>query len=149
MANVLPTHPMSLFGLKFCLNPAPFSLKEHILVGTMVAANTSTAYAVDIVILQHVFYHDRQPFIAGLLLVLTTQMTGFALAGVIRRFLVRPAHMVWPSTLVTASLFRSLHASAEEEEERGRMSRMRYFMIVATGSFIYYWLPSLIFPTLV
>ncbi|KAF9361470.1 hypothetical protein BGX34_007113 [Mortierella sp. NVP85] len=25
---------------------------------------------------------------------------------------------------------------------------MRYFMIVATGSFIYYWLPGLIFPTL-
>ncbi|KAK3822617.1 MAG: OPT family small oligopeptide transporter [Benniella sp.] len=150
MAKVLPTHQMSLFKLKFCLSPGPFSLKEHILIGTMVAANTSTAYAVDIVILQHVFYDDQQPFIAGLLLVWTKQITGFTLAGVICRFLVRPAHMVWPSTLVTASLFRSLHASAEEneEEEGGRMSRMRYFMMVTTGSFIYYWLPGLIFPTL-
>ncbi|KAI8345945.1 OPT family small oligopeptide transporter, partial [Mortierella sp. GBAus27b] len=147
MAKVLPTRQMNLLGFRFSLNPGPFSLKEHILIGTMVAANASTAYAVDIVILQHVFYDDKQPFIAGLLLVWTTQITGFALAGVIRRFLVRPAHMVWPSTLVTASLFRSLHASAEEGDS-GRMSRMKYYLIVATGSFVYYWFPGLIFPTL-
>ncbi|KAI1314461.1 hypothetical protein EDD11_002163 [Mortierella claussenii] len=147
MAKVLPTRDMTLFGKTFSLNPGPFSLKEHILIGTMVACNTSTAYAVDIVILQHVFYGDKQPFIAGLLLVWTTQITGFALAGAIRRFLVRPAHMVWPSTLVTASLFRSLHSSDEEDDE-GRMSRMKYFMIITTGSFIYYWFPGFIFPTI-
>jgi len=149
MARILPTRQMSIFGWKFSLNPGPFSLKEHILIGTMVSCNTSTAYAVDIVILQHVYYGDKQPFIAGLLLVLTTQITGFALAGAIRRFLVRPAHMVWPGTLVTASLFRSLHANAHsEEEDSGRMSRMKYFMIVTAGSFIYYWLPGLLFPTI-
>ncbi|KAG0055591.1 hypothetical protein BGZ83_008025 [Gryganskiella cystojenkinii] len=148
MARVLPTRRMNLFGWKFSLNPGPFSLKEHILIGTMVSCNTSTAYAVDIVILQNVFYGDKQPFIAGLLLVLTTQITGFALAGAIRRFLVRPAHMVWPGTLVTASLFRSLHATAQTEDDPNRMSRMKYFMIVTACSFIYYWLPGFIFPTI-
>ncbi|KAG0369041.1 hypothetical protein BGZ54_000549 [Gamsiella multidivaricata] len=147
MAKVLPTRQYRILGFRFTLNPGPFSLKEHILIGTMVACNTSTAYAVDIVILQNIFYGDKQPFIAGLLLVWTTQITGFALAGAIRRFLVRPAHMVWPSTLVTASLFRSLHASVEEDDE-GRMSRMKYFMIVCIGSFIYYWFPGFIFPTI-
>ncbi|KAF9286790.1 hypothetical protein BGZ68_002542 [Mortierella alpina] len=139
IAKILPTHDLTVCGRKFSLNPGPFSLKEHILIGTMVACNTSTAYAVDIVILQHVFYGDKQPFIAGLLLVLTTQITRFALAGAIRRFLVRPAHMVWPSTLVTASLFRSLHTSANAEDEgSGRMPRLKYSMLVATGSFLYY-----------
>ncbi|KAF9577761.1 hypothetical protein BGW38_006823, partial [Lunasporangiospora selenospora] len=147
MAHILPTRDFTVLGYRFNLNPGPFSLKEHILIGTMTAANTSTAYAVDIVILQNVFYHDEKPFIAGLLLVLTTQITGFALAGAIRRFLVRPAHMVWPSTLVTASLFRSLHSSSETEDDEGRMSRMKYFMIVTAGSFIWYWFPGLIFPT--
>ncbi|KAF8934116.1 OPT family small oligopeptide transporter [Dissophora ornata] len=148
MAKVLPTGDFNVFGFTFSLNPGPFSLKEHILIGTMVACNTSTAYAVDIVILQNVFYGDKQPFIAGLLLVWTTQITGFALAGAIRRFLVSPAHMVWPSTLVTASLFRSLHASSQTEDDNGRMSRMNYFMIVSLGSFIYYWFPGFIFPTI-
>ncbi|KAG0081441.1 hypothetical protein BGZ93_002705, partial [Podila epicladia] len=148
MARILPTGDFTLFGRTFSLNPGPFSIKEHILIGTMTACNTSTAYAVDIVVLQHVFYNDKKPFIAGLLLVLTTQITGFALAGVIRRFLVRPAHMVWPSTLVTASLFRSLHVSAETADDEGRMSRMKYFLLVTLGSFLYYWFPGFIFPTI-
>ncbi|KAG0223172.1 hypothetical protein BGW41_005687 [Actinomortierella wolfii] len=148
MARVLPTTEYSIFGRSFTLNPGPFSLKEHVLIGTMTACNTNTAYAVDIVILQKLFYHNEKPFIAGLLLVWTTQVTGFALAGVLRKFLVKPAHMIWPSTLVTAALFRSLHRSAEAEDDSGRMSRMKYFMIIALGSFIWYWLPGLLFPTI-
>ncbi|KAG0268692.1 hypothetical protein BGZ95_002347 [Linnemannia exigua] len=148
MARFLPTSEMNLFGWSFSLNPGPFSIKEHILIGTMTAVNTSTAYAVDIVILQHLFYDDKQPFIAGLLLVFTTQVTGFALAGALRKFLIRPAHMIWPSTLVTASLFRSLHAGSNSPEDSGRMTRMKYFLLVTLGSFLYYWFPGFIFPTI-
>ncbi|KAF9318306.1 hypothetical protein BG006_003216, partial [Podila minutissima] len=90
----------------------------------MTAANTGTAYAVDIVILQKLFFNDEKPFIAGLLLVLTTQITGFALAGALRKFLVHPAHMVWPGCLAYASLFRSLHHTDEEPKDANRMSRM-------------------------
>ncbi|KAF8981947.1 hypothetical protein BGZ52_002332 [Haplosporangium bisporale] len=148
MARVLPTTQFSLFGRSFSLNPGPFSIKEHVLIGTMTAANTGTAYAVDIVILQKLFYQDEKPFIAGLLLVLTTQITGFALAGTLRKFLVRPAHMIWPTTLVYASLFRSLHHTSEKPEDEGRMPRMKYFLLVTFGSFIWYWLPGYIFPTI-
>ncbi|KAG0214332.1 hypothetical protein BGX33_002257 [Mortierella sp. NVP41] len=135
MARVLPTHQFNLFGWKFSLNPGPFSIKEHVLIGTMVACNQGTAYAVDIVILQKIWYQSEKSFVAGMFL------------GVIRRFLVRPAHMIWPSTLVTASLFRSLHAQ-RDEGNNGRMSRMRYFMMIAGGMFIYYWIPGLMFPTI-
>ncbi|KAF9134049.1 hypothetical protein BGW39_008268 [Mortierella sp. 14UC] len=150
MARVLPTRQFNLFGRSFSLNPGPFSIKEHVLIGTMVSCNTSTAYAVDIVVLQKVFYGSHTPFFGGLLLVLTTQVTGFALAGALRKFLIRPAHMIWPSTLVTASLFRSLHVNSTTvtEEDHGRMSRMKYFLLVTLGSFIYYWIPGYIFPTI-
>ncbi|KAF9917394.1 hypothetical protein FBU30_000774 [Linnemannia zychae] len=147
MARVLPTHQFNFFGFKFSFNPGPFNIKEHVLIGTMVACNQGTAYAVDIVILQKLWYNNEKSFVAGMFLVLTTQITGFAFAGAIRRFLVRPAHMIWPSTLVTASLFRSLHAQ-RNEDNHGRMSRMKYFILVATGSFIYYWIPGLMFPTI-
>ncbi|KAG0200728.1 hypothetical protein BGX28_006297 [Mortierella sp. GBA30] len=146
MAKVLPTRQFELFGWKFRLNPGPFSIKEHVLIGTMTSCNTSTAYAVDIVVLQTMFYHDKKPFIAGLLLVWTTQVTGFALAGAIRRFLVHPAHMVWPSTLVTASLFRSLHAQVTDEDY-GRTPRMKFYLLVTLGSFLLYLFPAFIFPT--
>ncbi|KAG0199499.1 hypothetical protein BGX28_007257 [Mortierella sp. GBA30] len=147
LAKILPTRQFHFFGASFSLNPGPFSIKEHVLIGTMTACNTGTAYAVDIVVLQKLFYNSEKPFVAGLLLVLTTQVTGFALAGVLRKFLIRPAHMIWPSTLVTASLFRSLHHTSEGEEDRGRMSRMTYFLLVTLGSFLWYWFPGFIFPT--
>ncbi|KAF9987269.1 hypothetical protein BGZ65_004435 [Modicella reniformis] len=147
MARVLPTHQFNIFGWKFSLNPGPFTMKEHVLIGTMVACNSANAYAVDIVVLQKLWFNSEKPFIAGLLLVLTTQITGFALAGGLRRFLVRPAHMIWPQTLVTASLFRSLHA-VPNDSDIGRMPRMKYFFLVFGGMFIYYWLPGLIFPTI-
>ncbi|KAF9438266.1 hypothetical protein BGZ76_008907 [Entomortierella beljakovae] len=162
LAKVLPTRqfkiPFPTFrgmgAFKFTLNPGPFTLKEHVLIGTMAACNTNTAYAVDIIILQKLFYHDEKSAIGGFLLVLTTQITGFAIAGAVRRFLVRPAHMVWPSTLVAASLYRSLHAQSsidEKEKEgadKGRMPRMKYFLLLTFATFIYYWFPGFIFPTI-
>ncbi|KAF8985605.1 hypothetical protein BGZ46_003300 [Entomortierella lignicola] len=147
MAYVLPTRQFTIMGWKFSFNPGPFSIKEHVLIGTMVACNSGTAYAVDIVILQKLFYHSEKPDIAGALLVLTTQITGFAVAGALRRFLVRPAHMVWPQTLVVASLFRSLHSSHVQEKDN-RMTRMQYFLIVSSCMFVYYWIPGFIFPTI-
>lgn len=56
----------------------------------MTAVNNGTAYAVDIVIIQKLFHHIQKPFIAGLLLISTTQVTGFALTGALRKFLIRP-----------------------------------------------------------
>lgn len=148
MARALPTREYTLFGYSFSFNPRPFTIKEHVLIGVMTAANNGTAFAVDIVVTQRLFYHDQKPFIAGLLLVSITQVAGFTLAGALRKFLIRPAHMLWPSTLVTASLFWSLHVPPNVEEDRGKMSRMKYLMAVTLGMFVYNWFPGLIFPTL-
>ncbi|KAG0255060.1 hypothetical protein DFQ27_006482 [Actinomortierella ambigua] len=148
MARVLPTRKYTILGWSFTLNPGPFSIKEHVLIGTMTSVNAGSAYAVDIVILQKLWYHDHKHFIAGLLLVWTTQVTGFAFAGALRRFLVRPAHMVWPANLVTASLFRSLHEHSDAAEDANRIPRMKYFAIVSLFSFVWYWLPGFMFPTI-
>ncbi|KAK3830327.1 MAG: OPT family small oligopeptide transporter [Linnemannia gamsii] len=189
LARVLPSTQFRLFGPlggpRVSLNPGPFNIKEHALIGTAVACCSGTAYAVDIVILQKKYYEDDQGFIAGFMLVLTTQVTGFSLAGVLRKFLVRPASMIWPANLVTVALFRTLHESSEENDDddsnqahvegqgdgdqghemrsgqglesrvldtirknRRKTTRLQYFAYVSLGSFIYYWFPNYIFPTL-
>ncbi|KAF9359118.1 hypothetical protein BGX26_000139 [Mortierella sp. AD094] len=107
MARTLPTRQFRIFGYQCSFNPGPFNIKEHALIGTAVACCSGTAYAVDIVILQKKYYGDDQGFLAGFMLVLTTQITGFSLAGVLRKFLVKPAHMIWPANLVTVALFRT------------------------------------------
>ncbi|KAF9912345.1 hypothetical protein EC991_011037 [Linnemannia zychae] len=191
LARVLPTTQFRLFGPlggpRVSLNPGPFNIKEHALIGTAVACCSGTAYAVDIVILQKKYYEDDQGFVAGFMLVLTTQVTGFSLAGVLRKFLVRPASMIWPANLVTVALFRTLHGSSVDGDEGGsdddnepdlggeqghemkpgkghgnrvlgdnvpagkkkkRITRLQYFSYVSLASFIYYWFPNYIFPTL-
>lgn len=45
-----------------------------------------------------------------LVLTFVTQLTGFGLAGLCRRFLVWPAAMVWPQNLVVCTLLNTLHA---------------------------------------
>ncbi|KAG0264047.1 hypothetical protein DFQ27_001440 [Actinomortierella ambigua] len=148
MARTLPTTRYSLFGYNFTLNPGPFSIKEHVLIGTMTSINSYSAYAVDIVVLQKVFYHDEKPFIAGLLLVWTTQIMGFSLAGVLRKFLVESPYMIFPENLVTAALFRSLHSGRDSSAATKHSSLSKYFLIVVFVSFAWHFLPGLIFPTI-
>ncbi|KAG0203826.1 hypothetical protein BGX28_004031 [Mortierella sp. GBA30] len=157
MARVMPTRQFRIFGQQYSLNPGPFNIKEHALIGTAVACCSSTAYAVDIVILQKKYYNDDQGFFAGFMLTLTTQITGFSLAGVLRKFLVKPAHMIWPANLVTVALFRTLHESSSDDDRmqsedgavgRKRIGRMSFFLWVTAGSFLWYWFPNYIFPTL-
>ncbi|KAG9323610.1 hypothetical protein KVV02_006899 [Mortierella alpina] len=99
MARVLPSMKYRLFGFSFSLNPGPFNVKEHVLITIMASCGAGTAYAVDIIVIQRVFYEQDFGFVANLLLILTTQMLGYGMAGILRRYLVYPAAMIWPANL--------------------------------------------------
>lgn len=144
MARVLPKRVFNVFGFKFSLNPSPFNVKEHVLVTIMANCGASTAYAVDIIVIQRVFYKQNFGFLANLLLILTSQLVGYGMAGILRRYLVYPAAMIWPSNLVTVALFNTLHR--KEDILPGQWTRQKFFGVVAMGSFVYYWIPAYIFP---
>ena len=74
------------------------------------------------------------------MLILATQLTGFSLAGLVRRFLVWPASLVWPQNLIICTLLNTLHA--EEEDARGGVSRFKFFCYAAIGSFFWFFLPG-------
>ncbi|KIJ23393.1 hypothetical protein M422DRAFT_130567, partial [Sphaerobolus stellatus SS14] len=80
-----------IFGVQ--LNPGPFSVKEHVLVTIMATVGGSSAYATDIVAVQRVYYNQQFNFSYQWFLVLSTQMIGFSLGGVCKRFLVSPPSM--------------------------------------------------------
>ncbi|CAL9106809.1 unnamed protein product [Musa textilis] len=153
LARVLPTWRFQLPGLgqrEFSLNPGPFNMKEHVLISIFANAGCAfgngSAYAVGIVNIIRAFYKRSISFIAGWLLIITTQVLGYGWAGLMRRYVVEPAHMWWPSTLVQVSLFRALH-----EKEAGRIrriSRPKFFVIVLICSFCWYTVPGYFFPTI-
>ena len=72
------------------------------------------------------------------LLVMSTQLIGLSIAGICKRVLVAPPSMIWPSTLVTATLFNTLHSQETSGTySRGGISRARFFTYVFLGYILY------------
>ena len=88
-------------------------------------------YALNAIVVAEVFYDIRHGFWFNLGTVLATQLTGFGLAGLCRRFLVWPASMVWPQNLVACTLLNTLHA--EDDLETNGLSRYRYYVMASVA----------------
>ncbi|RDB17348.1 Sexual differentiation process protein isp4 [Hypsizygus marmoreus] len=144
-ARVVPN--VKIFGLS--LNPGPFSIKEHVLITIMATVGYQSAYATDIVAVQRVFYNQVYNFGYQWMIVMSTQLIGFSIGGIARRFLVQPPSMIWPSNLVTCALFNTLHAQTYAGiGTRGGISRERFFLYAFLGSAAWYILPGYLFSAL-
>lgn len=144
-AKVMPTKQYKTFGLKWSLNPGPFNIKEHSIIVVMASVSFSVAYATDIILAQKVFYKQDFGVTWQLMLTISTQSLGYGIAGIMRKFLVYPASMIWPANLVSVTLMNAMY----EEEDRpdptvlgGRMPRYRWFAVVTFGAFVYYFIPG-------
>ncbi|XP_006455006.1 oligopeptide transporter protein OPT variant 1 [Agaricus bisporus var. bisporus H97] len=139
----------SVFG--FQLNPGPFTVKEHVLVTVSYLATVGwqSAYATDIVAVQRVYYDQIYNFSYQWFLVMSTQLIGFSIGGIARRFLVAPPSMIWPLNLVNCALFNTLHSQQYAGiGTRGGISRERFFVYAFLGSFVWYFFPGYIFQAL-
>lgn len=82
---------------------------------------------------------------------MSTQLIGFSIGGIARRFLVDPPSMsaspllcafgfthaviVWPANLVNTALFNTLHSQHYAGAgDRGGLSRERFFLYAFLGS---------------
>ncbi|CAM8923698.1 unnamed protein product [Rhodiola kirilowii] len=141
MARVLPTRKFRVGSWEFSLNPAPFNMKEHVLISIFANAGfgfgNGGAYAISIITIIKAFYLRKISFLASLILVITTQVLGYGWAGMLRKYVVDPAEMWWPSSLVQVSLFRALH-----ESDKARISREKFFIIALICSFVWYVVPG-------
>ncbi|KAI9462115.1 OPT oligopeptide transporter [Boletus coccyginus] len=144
-AAVVPT--WSIFGVS--LNPGPFTVKEHVLLSIMATVGSGSAYATDIVAVQRVYYNQTNSFSYQWMLVMSTQLLGFSIGGILRRFLVQPPSMIWPANLVICTLFNTLHAkSYGGMGARGGISRERFFLYVCAASMCWYFVPGYLFQAL-
>lgn len=152
MAATLPIRtfylPSWLGEYAFSLNPGVYNIKEHTLTSIMSNVAIGQAYSLNTIIAQDSpeFYNDPRPIIFGILFTISSQVIGFSLAGMCRRFLVWPASMIWPQNLVTATILNTLHA--EEDGMDGTMTRFRFFTWVGIGAFFFYFLPGFLFQAL-
>ncbi|KAG9041979.1 hypothetical protein FS837_011505 [Tulasnella sp. UAMH 9824] len=135
--------------LGFRLNPGPFSIKEHVLITIMASVGAGSAYATDVVAVQRVFYNQTWNFGYQWLITMSTQLIGFSIGGIARRFLVSPPSMIWPANLVYCALFNTLHQTEYSGiGHRGGISRERFFAYACMASFLWYFLPGYLFSAL-
>lgn len=59
----------------------------------MANVGSGSAYATDVVAVQRVFYNESWSFTYQWLIVMSTQLIGFSIGGIMRRFLVSPPSM--------------------------------------------------------
>lgn len=146
---IFPDRTYNTFGVKWNLNPGKFNLKEHGLIVIMANAafGQGVAYFTDTLTAQRGFYGQNFGWGFNILLALTTQCIGFGMAGMMRKFLVEPASMIWPQNLVSTSFIYALHDHSKTDPSKSNgwsIARYRYFFYVFTGSFVWYWFPGYI-----
>lgn len=154
-AKVLPSKEFTTFGYRWSLNPGPFNQKEHMLITIManVTFGGIGVYSTDIIFVQRLPQYFNQNALASqfgyqILLTLSTQLLGFSVAGLARRFLVYPPAMIWPSALATIVLNRSFHEDKNPVANGWRVSRLKFFWVVFTVYGLYFVFPQAIFQAL-
>lgn len=144
-AAVMPEKRFTTFGVRWSLNPGPFNIKEHSVICVMANVSFAVAYSTDIILAQIVYYKQDFGLVFQILLTICTQSLGYGIAGILRKFLVYPASMIWPANLVSASLMTAMYESKDERNPSilgGNMSRYRWFTLVSAVSFLYYFIPG-------
>lgn len=144
-AKVMPNRQFTTFGIKWNLNPGPFNIKEHSIIVVMAGVSFSIAYATDILIAQMSYYNQKFSVMFQILLVLSTQSLGYGIAGMMRRFLVYPASMIWPGNLVSVTLMNAMYEGKDKLDPTvfgGMVPRYRWFGYVTLAMFFYYFIPG-------
>ncbi|CAO3597675.1 unnamed protein product [Absidia cylindrospora] len=123
------------------LNPCPFNLKEHTCIYVMVSSANTSAYGTLVLAVQQLYYEHPPGAFGSILMLLATQLVGYGIAGQLRKTLVYPTKMIWPTSLPTISLLRTLNTGSEDAQWR-----TRFFFITFVVIFVYELIPQYIFP---
>ncbi|RKF60643.1 Glutathione transporter 1, partial [Erysiphe neolycopersici] len=134
--------------LRLWLGQGRWNKKEHCCVYISSNVSFGFAFATDVIVEQTKFYNQEVGIIYQLLLTLSSQILGYAFAGITRQLLVRPRGMVWPATMTSVAMFSSLHKEQNVSANGWKITRLKFFIIVCACSFGFYFLPGLLFPAL-
>lgn len=149
LAFILPIYTIDLgkFG-KFTINPdRRFNKKEHTLITIMANISFTSSWATDVIQAQYI-YGVPSPAGYKILMVLTCQLFGLGVAGLMDTILVKDSKNYWPNTLANVAMFDSLHSKANPVANGWRVSRLKFFLIAFSCSFFYYFFPGYIFQAL-
>jgi hypothetical protein len=95
----------------------------------MTAASSSTPEAMSVLAVQKLWYNIQPNAAVGIFLILSTQMVGYGIAGMLRSTLVYPAKMFYPANLPTASLIENLHKDRAVTQKKMRIFWIAFIVL--------------------
>ncbi|CAF4491209.1 unnamed protein product, partial [Rotaria sp. Silwood2] len=145
MSKILPEQ---IFNIP--INPGSFSMKEHALITIMATSGIETNHAIQTITVERVYFNYYVDHVNAILFIIVMNLLALSIAGILKRYLVWPASMIWPKTLMTCCLIRTLdiETKIETNKTRWKMTRSKFFWLIVLFQFIWYWFPAYIFPLL-
>jgi OPT family small oligopeptide transporter len=145
LAKRLPAWQVRLpFGYGFNLNPAPWSIKEHVLV-TLTAASGATynlGYAP--ISIAELFYNTRIHPAVAIFFMLAIVWLGYAIAAIARSLLLWEPDYIWPQALMQTTLFETLRK--QDRKSKLAKRQMVIFFSCLGGMTLWQFLPEYVFP---
>jgi OPT family oligopeptide transporter len=150
MATILPKN---IFNLT--INSGPFTVKEHALSTIMATSGSNTIWAIEALTVQRLYYKYDLNHFSSLLYLILVHLSAISIAGILKRYLIWPAAMIWPKSLMSCSLIRALNnddgnnqlEEITKTKSRWTMSRSHFFWLIVLFQFLWYWLPGYISET--
>ncbi|OAA65854.1 Oligopeptide transporter OPT superfamily [Niveomyces insectorum RCEF 264] len=125
------------------LNPHSFNSKEHLAIIIMSSSASGAAYATEVLAAQKLYYNVVPSALVAVLLLFSSQLQGYGMAGVLRRSLVYPTKMVWPGILPLSSLVETLHRDRAEMKKRFNFFWIVFWVVAVWELFPQYIMPFL------
>ncbi len=125
------------------LNPHPFNSKEHVAIVIMASSASGAAYATEVLAAQKLYYNVVPNAVVAVLLLFSSQLLGYGMAGVLRKSLVYPTKMLWPSVLPLSTLIETLHRDRAEMRKK-----FNFFWIVFGCIALWELFPQYVMPIL-
>ncbi|CAM4764518.1 unnamed protein product [Rotaria magnacalcarata] len=145
MSRILPDR---IFNIT--TNPGPFTMKEYALITIMASSGLRTYEGIETLIIQRFHFKYNLGHFNSVLFLLVMHALAISLSGILQRYLIWPDFMIWPKTLMSCSLIRTLIHENEfmKDHSRWKITRSKFFWLIVLCQFVWYWLPGYIFPLL-
>jgi hypothetical protein len=124
-------------------NPHSFNSKEHLAIVITSSSASSAAAATEVLATQKLYYDIVPNAFVAILLLISSQLLGYGMAGVLRKSLVYPTKMWWPSVLPLSSLIETLNRDKSEMRKKFNIFWIIFGLVTVWELFLQYVMPVL------
>jgi OPT family small oligopeptide transporter len=146
LARVLPTWNIGIPGTRFSfnLNPAPWSIKEHVLVTLTAASGATYNLGYVPIVLAELWYGERINPAVAIFFMLAIVWIGYSFAALARQILLPDPEYIWPKALMQTTLFETFR----KQDNSSALARrqMKVFFFALLGMTLWQFLPEYVFP---